>query len=88
MRAKVKKIDKCGRAGDVYMPVSRQGVQYTVNGTDVQAGKWLRANTRVVTITATSVKANVSLVGKRTWTITYRTAKCGQAPNKTPHTGA
>lgn len=88
VRANVKKIDKCGRAGDVYKPIWRPGVQYSVNGTKVPAGKWLHADSRVVKITATSVKSGVSLLGKRSWTITYRTARCGQAPNQTPHTGA
>jgi hypothetical protein len=88
VRAKVKKIDKCGRAGDVYMAVARQGVRYTVKGTKVPTGTWVHADRRVVKITATSVKDNVTLLGKRTWTITYRTAQCGQAPDQSPHTGA
>lgn len=88
VRAKVKKIDKCGRSGDLYKPTARPGIRYWVNGAKVPAGTWLRATSAVVRIKATTVDPGVKLIGKQSWKLRFRTAQCAKTPVVSPQTGA
>lgn len=88
MRAAAKKIDKCGRASDLFEVAKRAGVVYTVKGKVVREGVWIKAKTRKITVRATSADATVQLKGKRVWKLKFTRKACAQAPQVSPHTGS
>lgn len=85
--AKARAIDKCGRAGDVFRVAPRRGVVYTVGGTTVKQGVWLKARTRTVTVRATSADETVQLKGRQAWRISFTNRACAQPPKVSPETG-
>lgn len=99
VKAMAKHIDKCGRASDLFKVSKRPGVVYTVNGTVVRQGVWLKARTlkgigaRVarpytITVRARSADATYRLEGRQSWRMTFSTKPCAKAPEVAPHTGS
>ena len=99
VKAKAKQIDKCGTRSDLFKVSKRAGVVYTVNGTVLHQGVWLKARTlkRVdakgkrpysVTVRAQSADATYRLEGKQVWRLSFSTKPCAKAPEIAPHTGS
>jgi hypothetical protein len=88
VKAKAKQIDKCGTRSDLYKVSKRAGVVYTVNGSVLRQGVWLKAHTRTVTVRAQSADATYRLEGKQVWRLSFSTKPCAKAPEIAPHTGA
>ncbi|MCF6379436.1 hypothetical protein L2K70_17635 [Nocardioides KLBMP 9356] len=88
VRAGARRIDKCGRQGDLFKVAKRDGVVYTAKGKALRQGVWLKARTRTVTVRATAADASYRLQGRSVWTLTFTRKACAQAPEVAPHTGA
>ena len=88
VKAKAKRIDKCGRASDLFKVVKRSGVVYKVKGKVVRQGVWIKAKKRAVTVRAHATDATVQLQGKRVWKMTFTRKACAQAPQISPNTGS
>jgi hypothetical protein len=88
VRAAAKRIDKCGRAGDLLKVAKRRGIIYTVNGKVVRQGVWLKAPARKVTVRAKAADATYALKGKQSWKMTFTRKACAQAPEIAPDTGS
>ncbi len=88
VKAKAKRIDKCGRASDLFKVVKRSGVVYKVKGKVVRQGVWIKAKKRAVTVRAHATDATVQLQGKRVWKMTFTRKACARAPQISPNTGS
>ncbi|CUR61943.1 exported hypothetical protein [metagenome] len=99
VKAKAKQIDKCGTRSDLFKVSKRAGVVYTVNGTVLHQGVWLKARTLKhantkgkrpysVTVRAQSADATYRLEGKQVWRLRFSTRPCAKAPEIAPHTGS
>lgn len=86
--ASARKIDKCGRASDLFKVAKSHGVVYRANGKVVRQGAWLKAKTLTVTVRAMPADATFRLRGKQVWKLTFTAKACAQAPQVAPHTGA
>ena len=88
VKAGARRIDKCGRQGDLFKVTKRDGVVYTAKGTVLRQGVWLKARTRTVTVRASAADASYRLQGRSTWKLTFTRKACAKAPQVAPHTGA
>jgi hypothetical protein len=88
VKAEARKIDKCGRSGDLYKVIGRTGVVYKSHGKVLRTGVWLKATAKKVTVRAHAADATYELTGNRVWKLTFSRNACAQAPQVAPHTGA
>lgn len=88
VRGQATRIDKCGRAGDLYKVAQRAGVRYVVRGKVVREGTWLRARQRRVVVRAQASGQSFELTGKRVWRFTFSQRPCAPAPHVLPATGS
>ncbi len=88
VRAKARKIDKCGRASDLFKVAKRSGVIYKSRGKVLREGVWLKAKTRKVVIRARTTDATYLLKGKQVWRMKFTRKACAQAPQISPNTGS
>lgn len=88
VRAKARKIDKCGRASDLFKVAKRSGVIYKSRGKVLREGVWLKAKTRKVTVRARTTDATYLLKGKQVWKMKFTRKACAQAPQISPNTGS
>jgi hypothetical protein len=88
VRAETRKIDKCGRSGDLYKVIGRTGVVYKSNGKVLRTGVWLKATSKSVTVRAHAADASYELAGNRVWKMKFSRKACAQAPQVAPHTGS
>ena len=88
VKAGARRIDKCGRASDLFKVAKRSGVVYRAGGKVLRQGVWLRAKTRSVTVRARAADATVQLRGKQVWKMTFTRKPCAQAPEISPNTGS
>ncbi|TGN65942.1 hypothetical protein EXE59_19795 [Nocardioides eburneiflavus] len=86
--ANARKIDKCGRASDLFKVVRSRGVVYRANGKVVRQGAWIKAEKRSVTVRARAVDETFRLRGKQVWRMTFTDKPCARAPQVAPDTGA
>lgn len=86
--AAARKIDKCGRSGDLFKVATRNGVVYKVKGKVLRQGVWLKAKTRTVTVRAVAADATVRLKGKQVWRLSFTNKACAPVPQVAPNTGA
>jgi hypothetical protein len=86
--ANARKIDKCGRASDLFKVVRSRGVVYRANGTVVRQGAWIKAEKRSVTVRALPADETFRLRGKQVWRMTFTNKPCARAPQVAPDTGA
>jgi hypothetical protein len=86
--ANARKIDKCGRASDLFKVVRTRGVVYRANGQVVRQGAWLKAGKRSVTVRALPADETYRLRGKQVWRMTFTNKPCARAPQVAPDTGA
>ena len=87
VRAKVRRIDKCGRRADTYKVGRRSGVEYRVRGRVLQEGRWLRARSRTMIVRAHSTDETVALKGRRVWKMEFTNRRCAAPPDVSPDTG-
>lgn len=88
VKAGARRIDKCGRQGDLFKVAKKSGVIYTAKGKVLRQGVWLKARTRTVTVRASAADATYRLRGKSTWKLSFTSKACAQAPEVAPNTGA
>ncbi len=88
VKAGARRLDKCGRQGDLFKVTKKAGVVYTAKGKVLRQGVWLKAHTRTVTVRATAADATYRLQGKSVWKLSFTRKACAQAPEVAPHTGA
>lgn len=86
--ANARKIDKCGRASDLFKVARSRGVVYRANGKVVRQGAWIKAEKRSVTVRALAVDETFRLRGKQVWRMTFTDKPCARAPQVAPDTGA
>lgn len=86
--ANARKIDKCGRASDLFKVVRRPGVVYRAAGKVVRQGAWIKARKRSVTVRALPADETYRLRGKQVWRMTFTNKPCARAPQVAPNTGA
>jgi hypothetical protein len=86
--ANARKIDKCGRASDLFKVVRSRGVVYLANGRVVRQGAWIKAEKRSVTVRALPADETFRLRGKQVWRMTFTNKPCARAPQVAPDTGA
>jgi hypothetical protein len=86
--ANARKIDKCGRASDLFKVVRSRGVVYRANGRVVRQGAWIKAEKRSVTVRALPADETFQLRGKQVWRMTFTNKPCARAPQVAPGTGA
>lgn len=84
----VKKIDKCGRAGDAFFAKRIKGVRYRVEGKTIRKGVWLKAKTRTVKVKATASSGQYRVAGKSVWVLRFTNKPCATPPQVLPATGA
>jgi hypothetical protein len=87
-RGAARSIDKCGRAGDLYQVGQRKGVVYTLRGTVLREGVWLRAKTRSIVVRASAANTTYRLEGKQVWRMKFTNRPCAKPPVIAPNTGA
>lgn len=88
VKAKVQFLEKCGRAGDLFQAVAREGINYRANGKPVRAGKWYHLKKREVTVRAYAADESFHLQGKRVWEFSFSRKPCARAPEVSPNTGS
>ncbi|HXH79753.1 hypothetical protein [Nocardioides sp.] len=88
VRADVRKIDKCGRAGDMFFAKRVEGVRYLVKGETIRKGTWLKAMTRTVKVRAVAASVDYRVVGQDTWVLRFTNRSCATPPQVLPATGA
>jgi len=88
VQAGARRLDKCGRQGDLFKVTKRSGVVYTAKGKVLRQGVWLKARTRTVTVRARAADATYQLRGKSVWKLSFTRKACAQAPEVAPNTGA
>lgn len=86
--ADARKIDKCGRASDLFKVARSRGVVYRANGKVVRQGAWTKAGKRSVTVRALPADETFRLRGKKVWRMTFTNKPCARAPQVAPDTGA
>ena len=88
VRAGARRIDKCGRQGDLFKVSKRSGVVYTAQGKVLRQGVWLKARTRMITVRASAVDATYRLQGTSVWKLSFTRKACANAPEVAPNTGS
>ncbi len=88
VRAKARRIDKCGRASDLFKVAKRSGVIYKSKGKVLREGVWIKAKKRSITVRAFAADGAFQLKGKRVWKMTFTRKSCAQAPEISPNTGS
>lgn len=84
----VRKVDKCGRAGDSFYAKRVKHGKYLVKGKAVREGVWLKAKTRVVKVRFVSTTKKHVAAGKDSWTLRFTNKSCATPPKHLPPTGA
>lgn len=88
VKGAVKKIDKCGRAGDVFFAKRIKGVRYLVKGEAIRKGVWLKAKTRTVKVRAVASSKRYQVTGQDVWILRFTNRPCATPPQVLPPTGA
>ena len=88
VKAGARRIDKCGRQGDLFKVAKKSGVVYTARGKVLRQGVWLKARTRTVTVRASAADATYQLRGKSVWRLSFTSKACAKAPEVAPNTGS
>ena len=88
VKAGARRIDKCGRQGDLFKVAKKSGVVYTAKGKVLRQGVWLKARTRTVTVRASAADATYQLRGKSVWKLSFTRKACAKAPEVAPNTGS
>ncbi len=88
VKANVRFLEKCGRAGDLFKVEARDGVRYRANGKAVRADKWYHLKKRDVTIRAFATEPAFLLQGKHVWKMSFSSKPCSRAPGVSPNTGS
>jgi hypothetical protein len=88
VKGAVKKIDKCGRAGDAFFAKRVKGVRYLVKGKTVRKGVWLKAKTRTVKVRAVASSKQYQVAGRDVWVLRFTNKPCPTPPQVLPATGA
>jgi hypothetical protein len=88
VKAGARRLDKCGRQGDLFKVNKKSGVVYTAKGKVLRQGVWLKARTRTVTVRASAADATYQLRGKSVWKLSFTRKACAKAPEVAPNTGS
>lgn len=88
VKGAVKKIDKCGRAGDAFFAKRVKGMRYLVKGEDIRKGVWLKAKARTVKVQAVASSRQYRVAGQDVWVLRFTNKTCATPPQVLPATGA
>ena len=88
VKAGARRLDKCGRQGDLFKVAKKSGVVYTAKGKVLRQGVWLKARSRTVTVRASAADATYQLRGKSVWKLSFTSKACAKAPEVAPNTGS
>lgn len=88
VKGAVRKIDKCGRAGDVFMAKRVKGVRYLVEGQTIRKGVWLKAKKRTIRVRAVAASGQYQVAGQDVWVLRFTNKPCATPPQVLPATGA
>ena len=88
VKAGARRLDKCGRQGDLFKVAKKSGVVYTAKGKVLRQGVWLKARTRTVTVRASAADETYQLRGTSVWKLSFTRKACAKAPEVAPNTGA